>query len=601
MRKINWVVATLVMSSFVFAGCEDDDKTDDGNGVGKENTYGNGNEAGEGNGRIASNKTLPDRCDGVDYIIDGVLNIEDNALLTVEPGVTIMFTGKNGGIHVGDNAGLKMVGTESKPIVLTGPTNNQNVGSWGKVTITSMRGDNNFEYVTFKNGGADNYEWSGVVDVEGAKLSIKHCTIDGSLGTGIDVEGDAVITAFEENKIVNCQGYPFYSESVSPLAAIDEKSDLTGNGSNFAYARGSVLSKDYTLEAISVPYYLVGTTTVEKGHFSITEGAEIVMGEDVATIRVAQDGSMSIVGTEKKPVVLRGADGKSDAGAWKNICFNSNNSKNALEWVEFRNGGSEDYEWSAVLDLQNNTKISIKNCTIDGSLTTGIDLEGTVKLTAFEGNVIKNTKLPILVEYLPSALNLTAGNTYDKNEKNYVELRDGSLDGSTTAVLKALEVPYYVANGLGLHDQVSFEIEAGTKLLMAADKLIAIGENVKFIANGTQQKPIVITGADDTESYWEGINYESKMKASVMNYCEISCGGPRGEDGFYGAMLRLYDNTVLTIKNCKFSKTDSYGIALDSPDVAKSITSENITFSGCAKGNVFVEDSETPILTELPK
>ncbi|MBQ1695896.1 MAG: hypothetical protein II076_08165, partial [Bacteroidales bacterium] len=46
---------------------------------------------------INENTTWPDLGLDVDYIVEGWINIEGNALLTIEPGVTIMFTGENGG------------------------------------------------------------------------------------------------------------------------------------------------------------------------------------------------------------------------------------------------------------------------------------------------------------------------------------------------------------------------------------------------------------------------------------------------------------------------------------------------------------------------
>ena len=89
------------------------------------------------NENINANTTWKDLGLPVDYIIDGWIYIEGNALLTIEPGVTIMFTGVNGGLEVGENAGLRMVGTAEKPIILEGPQNNPNNGSWNSVRINS--------------------------------------------------------------------------------------------------------------------------------------------------------------------------------------------------------------------------------------------------------------------------------------------------------------------------------------------------------------------------------------------------------------------------------------------------------------------------------
>ena len=85
------------------------------------NTPGGGGQGGSGtavnfSGNIDENTTWPDLGLPIDYIVDGCIYVNGNSLLTIEPGVTIMFTGVNGGMTIGENAGLRMVGTADKPI-----------------------------------------------------------------------------------------------------------------------------------------------------------------------------------------------------------------------------------------------------------------------------------------------------------------------------------------------------------------------------------------------------------------------------------------------------------------------------------------------------
>ena len=106
-------------------------------------------------GSIDVNTTWPDLGLPVDYVVSGTLYVKGNALLTIEPGVTIMFDGNDGGLTVEENAGISMVGTTDKPIVFTGPTNNPNNGSWNNILINSVRNDNRMEYVQFIRGGSE--------------------------------------------------------------------------------------------------------------------------------------------------------------------------------------------------------------------------------------------------------------------------------------------------------------------------------------------------------------------------------------------------------------------------------------------------------------
>ena len=85
-------------------------------------------------GYISENTVWKDLGLPVDYVIDGNLTIDGNAIVTVEAGVTIMFSGTNGGISVGENAGFKIEGTLENPVVFTGPANNLNKTNMRKET-----------------------------------------------------------------------------------------------------------------------------------------------------------------------------------------------------------------------------------------------------------------------------------------------------------------------------------------------------------------------------------------------------------------------------------------------------------------------------------
>ena len=207
-------------------------------------------------GTMSSNRTLTDRFpgDATDYIIDGAFYVSGNALLTIEPGVKIRFTGNNGWLVVEQNAGLKMVGTSELPIVLTGPLNNNNNGAWGGVEYHSNRADNLMEYVSIINAGSGNYD--AALDIESdARLSIKRSTISNSGNIGVNIYG--TLSAFENNTITGCEDVPLYFEHMEMVCKLDEASSLTGNGENFVeigYGFKDVQSADISLKKLTVPY-----------------------------------------------------------------------------------------------------------------------------------------------------------------------------------------------------------------------------------------------------------------------------------------------------------------------------------------------------------
>ena len=351
-------------------------------------------------GTINENTTWKDLGLPVDYIVDGTIYLEGNALVTVEPGVTIMFTGTNGGIYVGENAGLKMAGTAEKPIVFTGPTNNQNVGAWDYISITSNRSENIWENVTFKNGGS--------------------------------------------------------------------------------------------------------------------------------------------------------------------------NSDGAVVWIE------------------NEAKVSMKNCIIDGSLANGIIVKGNSVFAAFEGNTFTNcAKNPISIDSWKSVLTLNANNIFANNGNNTIAITDGawSFENNDKNTLKKMPVPYYLKETLRLAGSQTFTIEAGTVIKMASGIGLAIEEDVTFIVEGTTTEPIEISGFENEKSYWGTVDYHSQKSNSSIKYVNFKDGGKERD---YGMFYIAYEETRLTMENCSFSNTESAGIVITYAGSIGKVNITNDTYSNCDGGNVKV-------------
>lgn len=594
--KLRTLALAMTVAIVGFSSCEkDDDETPN------EQPENNGSGSTENSedytfsGTISQNTTWKDRGVDVDYVINGSLNIQGNALLTIEPGVTVMFASKDGALYVGENAGLRMVGKADSTINFVGPTNNQNVGSWKTIQINSKRTDNVWEYVNFKNGGSDDYQWGGVVDIQDAKVSMKHCTVDGALGVGISIEGSSELLAFDNNTIKNCGTFPVNSESLSAVLPITIGNKFLSNGNNAVQIVNGTLeasaNKTFTLNKLTIPYQAKGNLNV-KGNaiLNVQPGVTIQFAEADNGVYVDENAGLKMVGLADTVITLTGL--VDNPGAWSGVTMNSKRADNAWEYVVFKNGGSDDYQWHAVLDIQS-AKLSIKNCTVDGSLGMGIDLEGSVSLSAFEGNTVKNcAAFPIIVEEAEVALQLTLNNTYESNGDNMVNVTGNNIAPASNKsyTLNKLSIPYYFSEGLDLRETQTFTIEAGTQIRMAADKGIGVDENVTLVAEGTETEPIVIAANDEGKSFWDGIKYHSKKSASKMSYCNISGGGDSSSDGFYAAMLMIWNNSQLTISNCSFSNTEKYAVAIENTSECV-IKSSGVTFANCDGGNVFIEST----------
>ena len=325
-------------------------------------------------GTISSNVTWADRGLPVDYIVEGTINIDGNALLTIAPGVTIMFTGTDGGFYVGENAGLRMVGTADKPIVFQGPTNNPNNGSWYGITINSTRSDNQFEYVQFLRGGSGSANWEGVVNVNG-RLSMKHCTINGSLNNGLSIQNDGYMTAFENNEIKNCGASPIYSENFAGACKnIGTGNTFSGNTTNrvHVFGQGYLENENLTIHNIGIPYFF------ENGGFdgdgrTLTIEAGVVI-EVPANTNLNVGGNLCFVanGTSSSPIIFRADDGAN----WNGMTFFSERSGNSLSYCQFQNGGrGTDWDNHACLYIGQSAVLSLTNNVFGPSLHYGVAIE----------------------------------------------------------------------------------------------------------------------------------------------------------------------------------------------------------------------------------
>ena len=336
--------------------------TIDANGGGTDPTTWSGN--------ISANTTWPDRGLDVDYIIDGWTYIEGNACLTIEPGVTIMFTGTDGGLDVGENAGLKMVGTAEKPIRLVNPLNNNNPGAWHGIIIHSKRNDNQFEYVEFINGGSNE---NTVISNEG-KLSMKHCLINGGLGNGVELYFEGVFTAFENNTIKNVN-YPLWINAYEKAGILGSGNTYTNNINNMITVDAYWLDeqKTATINNQGIPYYSRdGVNVCENAKMIVNAGVEFVFDPDKEFV-VSEDSRLEVNGTESQPVIFRA---KNAEDPWRGILFWSNRTGNLINNAKIMNCGIGDYgSERTCLWIGSDAKLTLTNNVFGPSNYNGVGID----------------------------------------------------------------------------------------------------------------------------------------------------------------------------------------------------------------------------------
>ena len=364
---------------------------------------------------ISTNTTLKDLGIAVDYFFNGSgeLVVDNNAVLTIDPGVTIQFRNSsgNGSLLIKAGSTIKAVGSDAKHIRFIG--GNDGAGSWNYVQIGSQT-DNQFAYCDFINGGKTANEGAGVLYFWNGKAGISHCKISGGLGNGIYLGSDAIstssFTTFDNNVIEGLQNNyaPIYintNESFKVAEKLDMTSDFTNNTNKYIRIYPHIGS-DATLNQTTVPYYISSILTNLEYTLTINEGVTVYLGDNVNfDCSHVQAGRLLINGTAAKPVKFTRLPGT--AQFWGSIVFDGlvgSVIKNAI----FEYGGKSTY-YNAIFVINNNTNLTLENVAFNNSNNYGVNIANNscdYRLTHtnvtfannYKGNVLNTCPNPDVVQ-----------------------------------------------------------------------------------------------------------------------------------------------------------------------------------------------------------
>jgi len=268
---------------------------------------------------ITVNTTLKDLGLPVDYVYKGgnFLTVQNNAVLTIEPGVTIQFTSPSGGIYIWDGATLKANGTAAKPIKFIGPTDSK--GSWQGVEIYN-KNNNELSYVQILNAGGQGGDRSAALYVDEGNVSMTNCLIDNSLTYGISFGSGSgsyrsEFTKFSNNTISNCGKAPIrtigYADCYN-LRNMDKTNTFTGNVNEYIYIPATSIGNifaDMMLPALNgYPWYFEAGIYIELGEskdLTIEPGAMLLMGAG-SILYIPRDSHLIANGTADKHITFKG-------------------------------------------------------------------------------------------------------------------------------------------------------------------------------------------------------------------------------------------------------------------------------------------------------
>ena len=322
-------------------------------------------------------------------------------------------------------------------------------------------------------------------------------------------------------------------------------------------------------------------------HLTLDPGVKIIFSAGTG-ISISADQVLDALGTAADPILLTG-DVKV-RGHWDGLHFDgTRDTGSRLEHVTIEYAGSTESDADgagikATADSRGVT-LSISDTTVRESQGWGLFLTGSALLPVFSGNTLTgNTLGPANVDSEVAGL-LDAASTYTGNDVDEVWVRTYRV--SKNGTWAALGVPYYLSGNLNV--TIPWTLQAGTTLILEEEAVVTVsGDEAALHAVGTEQAPILFTGAQAVRGYWWSVNLDDSNHAdNRLDHVVFEYGGGTAHDADSACLRVIADSSGVTmnITNSTFRECQGYGLYL----AASAVLPE---FSG----NTFTQNTLGPVM-----
>ena len=314
------------------------------------------------------------------------------------------------------------------------------------------------------------------------------------------------------------------------------------------------------------PDYLVTGDIYMDAPLTINPGVEIYI-EEGNSIFIRTNGSISSNGTAADSVIINSSNA---AGGikWGAIQVESSNSQNALTYTSIKNGGGVEQDFADFADvktavgLSDDARLSLSNCSVDGSDGHGIYVRNGELLT-FEGNNIKNNSSFGIGIKLSNAGSVVASNTFNNNLAA-VELIGSSIsDSDVTLPALGGTGTYRVTGDLSVSSVLT--VEAGVTAEFNEDLRLEVEQGGALIAIGNASSPITFKSANEAGGIrWKGVEFRSTDSRNELTFVNISYAGNSNFDfaDFVDvpAGIALIDDARLKLTESSITNSGGYGL-----------------------------------------
>ena len=338
-------------------------------------------------GDVTGNRTLTKVCSP--YAINGGINVDRGATLTIEPGATLKFASGTY-LYIYAGAIFNAVGTAAEPIVLTSSKSVPASGDWQGVQLQNSGNSVTLKYVTVDYAG---YGSNAAVDITNGSADVENCIIHDNAAIGLDATGSLKGTKVLANTFYSNDDLPLVlSDGVQADATNTFHSGTLVNTKQFVSFADSI-SSTRTLDITEVPYLLASDLNIDKtASVTVNPGVTLAFASGTQ-LYIYAGATFTAVGTATSPVIFTSSKVVPAQGDWTGLDFENESSSITIKYatVQYAGYGSE-YAVNAT-----NSTFDLENCTIQHNLNGGVDGGGsthsTLKNNTFSDNNADGTTI----------------------------------------------------------------------------------------------------------------------------------------------------------------------------------------------------------------
>ncbi|WMN11025.1 PKD domain-containing protein [Marivirga salinae] len=523
---------------------------------------------------------------GVVHLITNTGVYLDNAILTIEPGTTILFQ-ENTVLSVYNDTDSKNAlianGTESAPIIFTSAKENKSPGDWSGLNFHGVNTAKHSElsYCTIEYGGISFDSPRPLITIrEGADVSFEHCTFQYANELGIELDRFSEFFAFNNNTIREIEDYAI-SISCNKVESLGQDNQIEDEGILVDWV---YIEEDVTWSKQTAPYVPDGDLRIgstEGATLTISEGVriEFLSSSSLRSYGTETSATIKVNGTASDPVIFTAHDPENSTyDNWKGVHLTAEFTPDSYFHHVIFEKAEHNSDFSSVINVSGTT-LNMENCIIDASKSWGVELANSATLGVYANNDIANIlsySMRIRGHHIDD---IDEGNQFSSGKNIHIPYEANITE---TVTWRAFDVEYEFPNRVYVGSpegnvltlapgvKIDGEIYIGTTGVGTTSSTSVPGG---LIAVGTADQPIELTGEDVNAS---PIRFNAQtLPESIVSYCHI-------KDASMGTRVsNIYNdasNPYPRIEHSTFENIDKYGIwyGNSNPDIADNNTFINI-------------------------